>query len=48
VKCKICDKPLTFFAGYVPAKGELCLECYYRELMLDAQKAEVRSVAVKE
>jgi hypothetical protein len=40
----MCNKPLTLFAGYIPIKGELCVDCYYHELSLDAQKAEVRKV----
>jgi len=36
--CKRCSKPLSFFAGYIPLKGELCVECYNHELALDAQK----------
>jgi len=36
--CKMCSKPLSFFAGYIPHKGELCVECYNHELSLDAKK----------
>lgn len=36
--CKRCSKPLSFFAGYIPLKGEMCMECYTHELSLDAQK----------
>jgi len=36
--CKRCGKPLSFFAGYVPLKGEMCAECYNHELSEDAQK----------
>jgi hypothetical protein len=36
--CKICNKPLSFFSGYIPLKGELCVDCYNHELSLDALK----------
>jgi len=40
-RCKKCGKALSFFSGYIPLKGEMCIECYFQELQADAEK-EVR------
>ena len=28
LKCAKCNKKITFFASYIPGKGEVCLNCW--------------------